>query len=637
MTASTRGLATALVFGFSSWFAQAAAASTPASAPDGATRAPSSASATAADTSQRAGTDSQAPEKVLRFAMRNAETGFDPAYVTDLYSRNVLANIFDAPLRYSYLARPYQLEPAVTDGMPEVLDNATRFVFRIKPGIYFADDEVFKGHKRELTGADLIYTLKRHYDPTVKSGHLYRLEGAGILGMNEVRTEALKGNKPFDYDRAVEGLRLVDRYTVEIRVRHSDPRFIYHFADPMLALVAREVVEAYAGHVGEHPVGTNAWVLSQWRRSSLMVLTRNPNFREVYYHEPVPENRPDLAADVKRLQGRRLPMVDRVEVSIIEESQPRWLSYLRKEFDLLDDLPNEFAPVAMPQNKLAPNLVKLGQRAVRYDRADVTMSYFNMEDPVVGGYTADKIALRRAIGLAINVDEQIRLPRRGQAIPAQGIISPGVTGYEKQLKSEMGDFDRARAKALLDLYGYVDKDGDGWRDLPDGSPLVIEYATEPDAQKRQFAELWQKNMTAIGVRIRFKIGKWPENLKAANAGRLQMWGLSWSADIPDGENFLGLAYGPSKGQSNKSRFDLPEYNRLFELQHSMPDGPERLAVMKKMQRMAVAYMPFKAETHRVFTDITQPWVIGYDKNLYQRDFWAYVDIDTDVLRRASSR
>ncbi|WP_246410432.1 ABC transporter substrate-binding protein [Roseateles terrae] len=629
LMASTRGLATALLFGVSSCFvpcfAQGVGASAPASAPA------SSAVAVGASAAVPAG-----PEKVLRVAYRQAETGFDPAYVTDLYSRNILANIFDTPLRFSYLKRPYQLEPSVTDGLPEVLDNATRFVFKFKPGIYFADDPVFKGKKRELTGADLIYSIKRHYDPQVKSGHLYRLQGAGILGLDEVRNAALKGGKPFDYDRPVDGLRLLDKYTVEIRVRNSDPRFTYNFADPMLSLVAREVVEAYAGHVGEHPVGTNAYLLSQWRRSSLIVLTRNPNFREVYYRETVPAHRPDLAEDVKQLQGRRLPMIDRVEVSIIEESQPRWLSYLRREFDLLDDLPNEFAPVAIPQNKLAPNLAKQGQRAVRYERADISMSYFNMEDPVVGGYTADKIALRRAIGLAINLDEQVRLPRRGQAKPAQGIISPGVFGYDPQLKSEMGEFDRARAKALLDLYGYVDKDGDGWRDLPDGSPLTIEYTTEPDAQKRQLAELWQKNMTAINVRIRFKIGKWPENLKAANAGRLQMWGLGWSADVPDGENFLGLAYGPSKGQSNKSRFDLPEYNRLYDQQHSMPDGPERLAIMQKMQRMAVAYMPFKAETHRVFTDITQPWVIGYDKNLYQRDFWAYVDIDTDVLRKSQS-
>ncbi|MFX1681685.1 ABC transporter substrate-binding protein [Mitsuaria sp. CC2] len=576
--------------------------------------------------------------KVLRYAIRVAETGFDPVQVTDLYSRNITAAIFDAPLRYSYLGRPYRLEPNITDGMPEVSDDFKRFVFKIKPGIYFNDDPAFKGRKRELVADDLVYTVKRHYDPRNKSGHLYRLEGAKILGLSEVRAEALKNKTPFDYARPVDGVRALDRYTVEIRVANSDPRFLMHFADPMVGLMAREVVEFYGDRIMEHPVGTGAWRLAEWRRSSRMVLEKNPNFRDVRYHEEVGADRPPaLVEAVKRLQGRKLPMVDRVEISVIEESQPRWLAFLRKEFDFMDELPEDFAPVAIPQNKLAPNLAKDGMRAVRYERADISASYFNMEDPVVGGYTPEKIALRRAIALGVDVERQVRLPRKGQAIPAQGIISPGVTGYDKSFKTEMSQYDPARAKALLDLYGYVDKDGDGWRDLPDGSPLVLEYATQPDGRNRQLVELWQKDMDALKVRIKFKIAKWPENLKAANAGKLQMWGMGWSADSPDGENFLGLAYGGSKGQSNKARFDLPEFNALFRKQHSMADGPERVAVMQDAQRLLTAYMPYKVEVHRIYTDITQPWVIGYDKNLYQRDFYTFVDIDPDALAKAHAK
>jgi ABC-type transport system substrate-binding protein len=587
----------------------------------------------------RAADEAAAPApKVLRYAIRVAETGFDPAQVTDLYSRNVTAAIFDAPLRYSFLGRPYRLEPNVTDGMPEVSDDFKRFVFRIKPGIYFADDPAFKGHKRELVAEDLVYTVKRHYDPRNKSGHLYRLEGAKILGLSEVRAQALKNKTPFDYARPVDGLRALDRYTVEIRVANSDPRFLLHFADPMVGIVAREVVEGYGDHIMEHPVGTGAWRLAEWRRSSRMVLEKNPNFRDVRYHEEVgPDRPPELVEAVKKLQGRKLPMVDRVEISVIEESQPRWLAFLRKEFDFMDELPEDFAPVAIPQNRIAPNLAKEGMRAVRYERADISASYFNMEDPIVGGYTPEKIALRRAIALGIDVERQVRLPRKGQAIPAQGIISPGVTGYDKTFKTEMSQYDPARAKALLDLYGYVDKDGDGWRDLPDGSALVLEYATQPDGRNRQLVELWQKDMDALKIRIKFRIAKWPENLKAANAGKLQMWGMGWSADIPDGENFLGLAYGGSRGQSNKARFDLPEFNALYRKQHSMVDGPARVAVMQDAQRLLTAYMPYKVEVHRIYTDMTQPWVLGYDKNLYQRDFYSYVDIDTDALAKAHAK
>ena len=256
-----------------------------------------------------------------------------------------------------------------------------------------------------------------------------------------------------------------------------------------------------------------------------------------------------------------------------------------------------------------------------------------MEHPVVGGYEPSKVALRRAISLAVDVEREINLVRRGQAIPAQGIVAPGVTGYDPAFKSEMSDFSRARARALLDMHGYVDKDGDGWREQPDGSPLVIDYATQPDQQSRQLIEQWQKNMSAIGIRMRFTAAKWPENLKTSRAGKLMMWGVGWTAAVPDGDTFLGLGYGPNKGQSNHARFDLAAYNALYQAQREMPDGPERDAAIEKAKKLLVAYMPYKVHVHRVFTDLTQPWVKGYHRNIFVRDFWKYVDIDTAELQR----
>jgi ABC-type transport system substrate-binding protein len=401
----------------------------------------------------------------------------------------------------------------------------------------------------------------------------------------------------------------------------------------VLGAVAHEVVDMYGDKIMDHPVGTGAWALTEWRRSSRMVLEKNPNYRDVFYDQQPPADNPRLVAQAEQLRGRKLPMIDRVEIVIIEENQPRWLSFLQQEADLVDEVPNEYASIAFPNNKLAPNLAKMGLQMVRYARADVAISYFNMEDPTVGGYTPDKIALRRAIALAIDVDKEIRLPRRGQAIASQGPISPGVFGYDASLKTTMSEHDLARAQALLDLYGYVDADGDGWRDQPDGSPLTIEYSTEQDGEKRALAELWQKAMDAIKVRIKFRVAKWPENLKASTAGKLMMWGVGWSAAAPDGDTFLALGYGPNKGQSNKARFDLPAYNALYEAQKKLPNGPERLAVMTEAQKMMVAYMPIKLHVHRVYTDIAQPWVIGYDRNGFVREFWKYIDIDREVLQR----
>jgi ABC-type transport system substrate-binding protein len=147
------------------------------------------------------------------------------------------------------------------------------------------------------------------------------------------------------------------------------------------------------------------------------------------------------------------------------------------------------------------------------------------------------------------------------------------------------------------------------------------------------SELWQKDMAALGIRIRFVFAQWPEQLKAARAGKLMMWGLGWSASVPDAEDFLSLAYGPNKGQSNLPRFDLPAYNKLFERLKVLPDGPERAAGVTEAKKILAAYVPYKTHVHRIWTDMTQPWVLGYHRNVFVRDFWRYVDIDTAELER----
>ena len=571
---------------------------------------------------------SAASPKVLRYAFRVAETGFDPAQLSDLYSAIVASNIFDAPLQFEFLARPARLRPNTAAAMPEVSADYTTYTFTLKPGIYFADDPAFKGKKRELVAADYVYSNKRHYDPKHKGPSLYMFENAKLLGLSELRRESIAAKKPFDYDREVEGAKVLDRYRFQIKLAEPQPRFEYVMADPSrVGAVAREVIEAHEGKAMEHPVGTGPFVLKEWRRASRMVLERNPNYRQVVYNEEAPADDPIAQAAVAKLQGKRLPLVDRVEVSIIEESQPRWLAFQNREHDTIWDVPQEFADLVIPNNELAPNLKKQGIQMVRYERADLHTTYFGMENPVVGGYTPEKVALRRALALALDVEKEIRLVRKGQAVVAQGPIGPRTFGYDPALKSEMGEHNLARAKALLDLYGYTDKDGDGWRDQPDGSPLVLEYSSEPDQFKRALSEQWQKAMDALGVRIEFRISQWPENLKSSRAGKLMMWIVGWSVSAPDGDGFLQLGYGPNKGQANHSRFDLPAFNAVYEKQKKLPDGPERKAAMDEAQRLMIAYMPYKVHVHRVFTDMAQPWVVGYHHNIFVREFWQYVDID----------
>ena len=579
---------------------------------------------------------SKTAPKRLRYAFPIAETSFDPAQISDLYSRTVAAGIFDAPLEFAFMARPFRLRPNTAAAMPEVSADFRTFTIRIQPGIHFDDDPAFGGKKRELTAADYVYSIKRHYDPRWKSGNLYILENAKILGLSELRKKALDQKKPFDYDTEAEGLRALDRYTLRIVLAEPSPRFLYNLADgSFTGALAREVVEAYGDKVGEHPVGTGPYRLAQWKRSSRMTLQKNPNYREVLYDEQPPADDARLQAIAQQFKGRRLPMVDEVQISIIEEAQPRWLSFLNGEQDLLEGVPGEFANIAIPNNQLAPNLAKRGIGMLRVPRADVAVTYFGMDNPVVGGTTSDKVALRRAIALAVDVEREILLVRRGQAVPAQSPVAPNTWGYDPAFKSEMSEHNLARAKALLDLYGYVDRDGDGRREQPDGKPLLLEYATSPDQTSRQLSELWQKNMDALGVRIEFKVAKWPEQLKASRAGKLMMWGVGWSAGQPDADTFLALGYGPNKGQANHARFDLKAFNEIYERQRMLPDGPERQALLDQAKKIMVAYMPYKVHVHRITTDLWHPWLLGFDRNIFVRDFWKYVDVDSAMQERGA--
>src|SRR5438067_4286534 len=257
-----------------------------------------------------------AAEKVLRYAFLVAETGFDPVQINDLYSSIIISHMFDAPLTYDYLARPFKLKPNTAAALPEVSADSKVWTVRIRPGIYFADDPAFKGKKRELTAQDYVYSLKRHFDPKNKSVQLYLIDKR-IVGMDALRKAALEGGK-FDYDREVEGLRAIDRYALRVVLKEPKPTFIYDLAYCNLTCaVAREVIEAYPDRTMEHPVGTNAYRLTQWKRSSRMVLERNPNYREHFYAEEAAADDPVAQAIAAKMHGKRLPQIDRVEVYII--------------------------------------------------------------------------------------------------------------------------------------------------------------------------------------------------------------------------------------------------------------------------------------------------------------------------------
>jgi len=569
------------------------------------------------------------PLKVLRVAFPIAEDGFDPVRINDNYSHSVVIHICESLYAYDYLAIPAEIRPLTAEAMPgHSLDYRT-WTIRVRPGIYFTPDPAFKGQRRELVAADYVYSFKRFADPANNSPQWADFEELQIKGLARLRRDALDGKRPFDYDHEIDGLRALDRYTLQFQLDSPRPRLVHKLVSGFKGAVAREVVEAYGGRIMEHPVGTGPFKLGQWRRSSFIVLERNPDYREVFFDaQPGPDDVTGQAI-AARLRGRRLPMVDRVEISIITENQPRWLTFVDGKIDTIE-VPSDFLRLAMPGGKVAPYLARRDiQGSVIVSHA-VSYYYFNMEDPIVGGYSTDKIALRRAVGLGMNVERSIALARGGQGLVAQSAIAAHVRGFDAGFRSENGEYDPARSKALLDTYGFLDRNGDGWRELPNGESLVLAVSTDPSQISRQMDELFQKDMQAIGLKVEFRVAQWQENAKASRAGKLMMWQLGTYVLAPDGTDSLIRFYGPAAGGNNQSRFKLPAMDALYEKISVMPDGPERDALFDQARRIVVAYMPEKTTVHRVFSYMNHPWVIGYRIKPFIPGWYQMVDIDLSL-------
>lgn len=535
----------------------------------------------------------QAAEKVLHTYLTTSETGLDPAVASDIASLSLLENLFDPLLGYDYLARPLKLRGNTATGLPTVGDKGLTYTFQIKPGIYFTSDPAFKGKKRELTAADYIYSLKRLYDPAIKSPWLSLFDGK-IAG-----DAALK--QAFSYDSNIAGLQAVDRYTLRIRLSAPDNNFLFYLATPASGVVAREVIEAYPGQAGNHPVGTGPFLIGEWKRSDKIVLLANRGS-----HAP--------------------PRLDRVEVKIAEEFQGRVLGFLRAEYDYLEQVPESMTDMVVSNGKLKPELAARGMELTRFPVLQTYYMWMNMEDPVVGGYTRDKVALRRAIALGYNSPEDISLLKKGFAIRAESPVPPNVLGYDPHYRSPVA-YDKALAEALLDRFGYTQRDPDGFRRLPDGRSLTLLMHSEATVGGRLRDELWRKNLNAVGLRVAFKTDKKSEIIKASRLGKVQMFESNWIADFPDGDNFYQLLYGGNIGRANYARFNLPAYNLKYEQARALPDSPARQKLYLDLNQLLHAYNPWVPLIHPISADIRHPWLKNYTRHPVELTTWRYLDID----------
>src|SRR5690348_1002447 len=528
-------------------------------------------------------------EKVLRIAFPVAETGFDPVRISDYYSGTVIESIFDPLLTYDYLARPAKLVPNTAESLPRITDDGKTYTIRLRKGIIFASDPAFKGRRRELTAEDYAYSIKRFLDPKNRSPYAFLFEGK-IAGLDELAARAKKTGR-FDYDARVPGLETPDRYTLRLRLTETDFNFSHILAFPLVGAVAREAIDAYGEDTNSHPVGTGPYLLKKYVRSSKITLEANPGYRgKVWDFEPGedPRNR-EIAA---RMKGKKLPLIGTVEISVVEETQSRWLAFERGETDMEYNLADVSPTFMTADGKLRPEFARRGIKLDRSVDPEITYTFFNMREKIgdqsnpVGGFGREKIALRRAIAMAYKIDDEIKIIRKGQSIKAEYPIPPGVAGHDPGYRSSI-QYDPQTANALLDKFGYR-KGADGYRTLPDGKPLVVRYSSTPSERDRQFDELMKRSLDSIGVRLEIHKDRWPELIKAQKQCRLMMTGSAWIADYPDGDNFMQLLYGPNSGQSNNACYQSPRFDKLYESSRRLPDGPERNKLYREMARLMEA-------------------------------------------------
>ena len=559
------------------------------------------------------------PNKILHVAIEAPDDGFDMVKTYNFYSGKIAEVIFEPLLKYDYLARPVQLVPNTVQGLPRIEQNGKVYIFKIKPGIYFSPDPAFKGQRRELKAQDYIYSIQRILDPKNRSTTYSFIDGK-IVGGNQANALAKKTGK-FNYDAPIAGLKALDPYTLQITLTRPDYNFQYILAYVTFGATAREVVEYYGDRIAQHPVGTGSYQLSKYVPRSKIELTANPYYRGFVWNFKSTGSAWDNRL-VQEMSGKQMPQIGKVEVSIIEEEQSRWLAFKTGQLDF-DKLTANAVPQALDGQKLKPELVKQGIQHYPNKDPEITYTMFNMKDPTVGGFGLDKIALRRAITLSFNQDEAIKQLYKGQAVRSEMLVPDGVQGFNPNYRSSLA-YNPVLANKLLDRFGYK-KGADGYRTLPNGKALTLKFMTENSSSSVVQSELWKKNLDAIGIRVDFQVSNFADNLKAATQCKYMLWGGAWIADYPEGENFAQLLYGPNSAQGNLSCYQSKSYDALYQQMLALPPQ-QRLSYYEKLSRQIEADNPWIIHSSRIRNWLLHPQVQGFKAHPMMNTNWQYLDI-----------
>lgn len=539
---------------------------------------------------------------VRRAALGAKVRGLDPQDIGDTTSSSVGAQIFETLYTYSYLERPYRLIPLLAEDMPGISEDGLKYTIRIRRGIYFADDGAFPGGKgRELTAQDFILAWKRMADLNNRSTNYSAIFAGYVKGLDEFREYTAEVEK-VDYDRPAAGLRAPDPHTLEIKLTRPHNFLLYWLAHLPTAPVAREVLEKYGPDLVNHPVGTGPFRLVGNYRSNRFSMVRNENFREEFY--PV-HAAPELAErGLLHDAGRRIPFLDRIEWTVIEESQPYWMAFLAGDIDTAGIPKDNFSQAITLDRKLDPALEAKGIRLIKVEEPSIFYYGFNMDDPVVG----HNRKLRQAMSLAFDRETYIETFLNGRGKIPAGPIPPMIPGFRKGATNPYARYDLVRAQQLL-------REAE---DLAGGRIPVLRLAMPgTDTTVRQMGEFFRIQMRHLGLEVEVDYMTWPKFQDAAKTRSHQIFALGWVADYPDGQNFLLLFYGPNRSPGpNTCNYRNPAFDALYEKAIALTAPEARIPLYQQMEDIVIEDCPWLMSHYGVIYALYHNRL----KNYYPNDF-----------------
>jgi oligopeptide transport system substrate-binding protein len=559
-------------------------------------------------------------ERELHLISPEKIAGFDPIHASDMYSGNETGKVYEGLYEFHPLKRPYELMPNLAESLPSVSEDGLTYTFKMKKGVLFHDSPAFKdGKGRELKSDDVLFSIKRLADPKLQAKGWWLFDDK-IVGLNEWKD---KNNSlpATDYSEEIEGLKKIDDYTIAIKLKKPYPQFLYALAMPYSFIVAKEAVEHFGKEFLNHPVGTGPFILPVFEQNNRIVYTKNPTFREKFY--PTEGEEGDDKLGLLADGGKRIPLVDKMVVDIIVESQPKWLSFQKAKADLLEIPKDNFDTAVLGGKELSPELKSKGIRLFANAQLDVTFFAFNHDDPIFKNKK-----LRQAMSLAWNREEANKLFYNSAAVEAQSVIPPGLGGYRKEFKNPFVKFDLDLAKKTLAEAGY-----------PNGKGLpAITIQTRNETVSRQIIEHFAKNLEKIGVVIKVGMNTWPELVNKVTKRQHQMYTMAWGADYPDAENFLGLLHCPNQSPgSNGSNYCNPDFDNLFKSATILQDGQERNALYEKMNEMIAIENPWIFGFHRTKFYLSQAWLKNYKFMEFNHSQFQYLNVDLEVKKELSKK